>query len=258
MDNTCVITGATGAIGSHIARSLIVREVRDAGPGGPSLKIILACRNEAKASQLISELNESWIGDKKKRITVEYIHLDLESFKSVNAFVKEIADRHTGISILFNNAGTMPGEMRLTVDGYESSTQVNYLATRLLTQKLLPYVEEGGAIVFTTSLTRHFTRLCQNWEERSRLNHNRFITYGRSKRMITAYAMRLSRQLAERRIRVNCSDPWIVDSQMIRLGIPWIDRLSDRYFRPLIHHPEQGAETALRAAFSPLTGKIFS
>lgn len=257
MNHTYIVTGATGGIGTALTRAIISHEIAENNSKDQPCHLIVACRNEAKSCQLISELYSRNIKDYKDSIKVEYMHLDLESFASVNAFAQEIGQRGIRITTLFNNAGTMPAKMRLTVDGYESASQVNYLATRMLTDKLLPYIENGGSIVFTTSLTRHITRLHQNWEERSRLHHNRFVTYGRSKRMITAYAEKLARQLAPRRIRVNCSDPLATDTDMITLGIPWLDRLSDHIFRPFIQNSAQAAENALKAALSPMTGKIF-
>lgn len=248
---TYIVTGATGGIGAAIVRLLISRAESEKHPA----EIILACRNRQKAENLISALAAQ---QQCEYAQLRFIPLDLQSFESVRQLVATIESENIKISTLFNNAGTMPGKMNLTVDGHESATQVNYIATRMLTEGLINSISDGGSIVFTTSMTRHITRIHPDWDERSIKHHSRFITYGRSKRLITAYAMQLAKQLAARSIRVNCSDPWIVDSSMITLGIGWVDALSNKFFRPLIHKPEQGAATALRAAFSPVSGKIFS
>lgn len=251
MDTTYIVTGATGGIGEAIVRLLINRAESERHPA----EIILACRNSQKAENLISALTAQL---QCNYAQLRFLPLDLESFDVVRQFVATIDKENIKISTLFNNAGTMPGKMYLTVDGHESATQVNYIATRMLTESLIKNMSDGGSIVFTTSLTRHFTRIHPDWEKRAIKHHSRFITYGRSKRLITDYAMKLAQRLAGRSIRVNCSDPWIVDSSMITLGIGWIDALSDKLFRPLIHKPEQGAATAIKAAFSPVSGKIFS
>lgn len=249
--STFIVTGATGVIGEAIVRLLINRAESDKHDTG----IILACRNSEKAAKLISTLTNERVGH---HIKLRFIALDLESFDSVRQFADIIRKEDIRITTLFNNAGTMPGKMQLTIDGHESATQVNYLATRMLTELLIDNIKEGGSVVFTTSLTRYFTRLHADWDKRSINHHSRFITYGRSKRLITEYAMQLSKRLAAKSIRINCSDPWIVDSSMITLGINWIDRLSDKLFRPLIHKPEQGAATAIKAALAPVTGKVFT
>jgi len=186
------------------------------------------------------------------------MQLDLESFDSVINFVMSIRERDMAVDTIFNNAGTMPGTMKLTADGYESATQTNFLSTALLTQMLLPRIINGGAIVFTTSMTRHIAKLRTDWKQHAITHHNRFTTYGRSKLMLTHYALDLAHELAPRGIRVNCSDPGIVDSGIITLGNRVIDMLSDKFFRPLISTPAQGAAPALNAAGTQLTGQIFT
>lgn len=237
-----IVTGATGGIGKAITESLIA--------GGAAV-VILACRNTAKAQSLISSLDS---GDTK----LEALQLDLESFDSVKRFAATVAERGYTVDGLFNNAGTMPGEMRLTADGYESATQTNFLSTALLTRLLLPVIADGGGIVFTTSMTRRIARVRADWRERAVTHHHRFTTYGRSKLMLTHFALDLSRELAPRKIRVNCSDPGIVDSAIITMGNCVIDYLSDRIFRPVISTPAQGAAPALAAMSGHETGCIYT
>lgn len=237
-----IVTGATGGIGKAIVRGLVARG---------AATIILACRNEAKAEAMAAEID---FGATRP----EVMKLDLESLESVREFAGAVMDKGYVIDCLFNNAGTMPGQMKLTVDGLESATQTNYVATVLLTRQLLPAIADEGAIVFTTSMTRHIARMRDDWRERAITHHHRFTTYGRSKLMVTRFAGGLAAELAPRRIRVNCSDPGIVDSAIITMGNRVIDALSDRLFRPLIATPEQGAAPALAAMESPLTGHIFT
>ena len=123
---------------------------------------------------------------------------------------------------------------------------------------LLPLMDEGSAVVFTTSMTRHIVRRRADWQQRAIEHHGRFTTYGRSKLMLTDFARSLARELAPRGIRVNCSDPGIVDSGIITMGNPFVDRLADIFFRPIIHSPARGARGAIRAALdSDATGRIF-
>lgn len=240
--DTYIVTGATGGIGKALVKELVNRNVA---------RVILACRNTALASQLIADYN----GADTKLLT---IHLDLESFDSVIAFADEVKSRGYMVKALLNNAGTMPGEVRITSDGYESATQTNFLSTMLLTELLLPTLRDGSAIVFTTSMTRRIAAFHENWDVLSKRHHNRFVTYGRSKKMLTAYAALLSDRLRNKGNRVNCSDPWIVDSGIINMGNRIIDNLSSRLFRPLIYTPAQGASSAIAAMDSELTGTIFS
>lgn len=239
---TYIVTGATGGIGKAIVKGLTERG---------AARVILACRNIAKARQLIESLQPGMT-------ELTAMEVDLESLESVRRFAKAVAASGLSIDGLFNNAGTMPGGMSLTADGYESATQTNFLATGLLTRLLLPCMADDGAIVFTTSMTRRIARLRDDWRERAVSHHHRFTTYGRSKLMLTHFALDLSGELRHRHIRVNCSDPGIVDSAIITMDNKVIDYLSDRLFRPVISTPEQGAAPALAAMESRLTGHIFT
>jgi NAD(P)-dependent dehydrogenase (short-subunit alcohol dehydrogenase family) len=184
--------------------------------------------------------------------------LDLESFGSVSRFVEEISRRGYAIRSLINNAGTMPGKVSVTGNGYESATQTNFLSTGLLTELLLPMLGNGSSIVFTTSMTRHIVELREDWEVASREHHGRFTTYGRSKLMLTHYAIDLALRLDNRGITVNCSDPGIVNSGIITMGNSIIDKLSDLFFRPFISQPKHGATAALNAAIYAKSGMIFT
>lgn len=242
IEGTCIVTGATGGIGRAITEGLLERGVK---------RVILACRNEDKCRRMIESMGE-------RRDALEFMRLDLESFASVRRFAESCALRGMTVAALFNNAGTMPGGVKMTEDGFESATQTNFLSTGLLTELLLPLMPRHASIVFTTSMTRRIVNLCEDWRQRSVERHGRFTTYGRSKLMLTHYALDLSLRLAKQEITVNCSDPGVVDSAIITMGNPIVDKLSDMIVRPLISTPEEGAAPALEAAETTLTGRIFT
>lgn len=244
MDNkdTYIITGATGGIGKSLVSDLVDRNVD---------RVILACRNVGKAQNVIFTHNNT-VTD------LIAMPLDLESFSSVREFAKLVKNEGFRIKGIIHNAGTMPGELRITEDGYESATQTNFLSPVLLTELLLPAIVKGGSIVFTTSITRKIARFRENWNELSKCHHNRFVTYGRSKKMLTAYAYMLAEKLLRNDISVNCSDPWIVNTNIITLGNKVIDSLSDVFVRPMIYTSSQGAASAIKALDSESTKMIFT
>lgn len=242
--DTYIVTGATGGIGRAIVEALIAAKAP---------RIVLACRNTGRADSLVKQLSAA---DTK----LETMQLDLMDTTSVERFAKRINTQSAQhpVKALFNNAGIMPGKVSLSPDGNESATQTNFISTRHLTELLLPAMPPGSAIIFTTSMTRRIARFRRDWATIAITRHNRFVTYGRSKKMITAYALELSRRLSTRNIRVNCSDPGIVDSAIITLGHPLVDHLSNLLFRPLIYTPAQGAIPALAALRSTQTARIFT
>lgn len=240
-----IVTGATGGIGKAIVEELCDRlEVET---------VILACRNVEKASLLAAGM-KAVCPDKE----ILAMPLDLESFASVKAFARDIIVRGWTVKALIHNAGTMPSDVRVTDDGFESATQTNFMSPVLLTELLADRLCPGGSVVFTTSMTRRIARFSPGWRSLSINRHNRFVTYGRSKKMLTAYALMLSERLHEAGVRVNCSDPWIVDTGMITMGNRFVDWLSRVLFRPLVYTPRQGAESAIAALDTKSTARIFT
>ncbi len=240
-----IVTGATGGIGKAILTGLCRSPEK--------ITVVLACRNVAKAGLLASELMGKY-ADKD----IHVIKLDLESFASVRDFAGKITAGGYRIKGLIHNAGTMPGKLCVTDDGFESATQTNFLSPMLLTELITGQLMPGASVVFTTSMTRKIARFTPDWANKSVVRYNRFVTYGRSKKMLTAYALMLSERLRSAGIKVNCSDPWIVNTGIITMGNKVIDCLSSKLFRPMIYTPEQGAASALLALESSLTAKIFT
>lgn len=240
--STHIVTGATGGIGGAIVDALVSRGLEH---------VTLACRCEEKTRTLVER-------HKDAATRLEFVPLDLMSLASVEAFADTLAEKGYIIDTLYNNAGTMPGRKIISEDGYESATQTNFLAPALLTTRLLPLMGHGSRIVFTTSLTRRIVWLHDDWRQRSEHHHSRFVTYGRSKLMLTYWAAQLAESLKPRGILVNCADPGAVNTRMTVMGNAVVDRLADWVARPLFSRPDQGAEPALMAGQTPLTGRIFT
>lgn len=236
-----IVTGATGAIGKEIARGI-------AAKGDTP---ILACRNRRKADMLADEIRQDY------GIDAPIMIVDLADADSV----REAAAGFEGTCIagIVNNAGVMNATLKLDADGHEDTVNVNYRNTRLLSELLIPHIEPGGCIVFTTSATRKwFPGQSLDKESAGPFGrYNRMWVYARSKKLVTRYARELEKPLSERGIRVNCADPGVVDSPMLTMH-SWYDRLTDLLFRPLCLSPRAGASAALRALYSPHSGRIFS
>lgn len=238
MEMRVVLTGATGAIGREIAAQLARRRC----------SLILACRSREKALSLAGELRE------KYGVEVSHLPLDLTDSGSVKAAAESL--RGVSIDAMIHNAGVMNPSFRKGNDGHEETLTVNYHNTKLLCELLLPAMNDGGAVVFTTSATRNWfpaQKICDDIPEPS---FSRMKAYALSKKLLTLYAKNLSSRLKDSGIRVNCSDPGVVDTPMLSMG-KWYDRLTDIFFRPFCFSPSMAARTAVKAMLSNHTGYIF-
>lgn len=95
-------------------------------------RVILACRNERKAIDVVRKIKEQTNND-----NVVYKIMDLASFKSVRLFATNIKATEKRLDILVNNAGVGALPNELTEDGLPPAMQINYLSHFLLTILLL-------------------------------------------------------------------------------------------------------------------------
>lgn len=135
---TIIITGANSGLGFETAKKIA---------NNKEYEIILACRNLKKGKEakdeIVAETNN-------KNINV--MEIDTSSLKSVRNFVEEFKKLNKKIYGLINNAGiSSMGHDGLSVDGIEVVCATNYLGHFLLTNLLLPYMENKAKIFNVTS-----------------------------------------------------------------------------------------------------------
>ena len=240
-----IITGANGSIGQAITEAI-------AAQGQP---VIMACRNLVKSQPVQQQLIE-----KTGNTDITLLPLDLASFASIIHFAERLSQDSVVIQTLVNNAGVMNQYYSQTTDGFESTIGVNYIGTVLLTRMLLPLMHPGSRIVTTTSLTRYSGKIDETFFAGSPHHYKRFEAYSKSKLALTLYTALLAQELLPRGIWVNAADPGVVDTDMITMH-SWVDPLANRFFRPFISTPQEGAVGAVFAATSPeaygVTGEIF-
>lgn len=226
--NPVIITGATGSMGAVAVKNLASR-------GCP---VIMACRNLQKAESVRDNILAGI-----PSATLEIMHLDLDSRKSVNEFAESLAGRR--LSGLFNNAGVISRSFSLTEDGLEHTLAVNFVNPALLSMRLLPLFEDGAHVVNMVSLTTKLTKLGPDWADPdSALPYSRLRVYSKSKLAFLLFSIAFARRNPH--LIVNVSDPGVVDSNMITMG-KWFDPIADALFRPFISSPEKGASPALHA-----------
>ena len=247
MSKVAIITGADGGMGQEH-----VKAVSKAG-----YEVVMACRNPQKAWPICKELIA-----KTHNTNIRVMKLDLSSFASIYAFVEEIRKQFDHVDLLLNNAGRLCHQLEVTADGVEMTVGVNYLGHYLLTRQLLPLIPPGSRIVNMVSLTIRYGKVDHDiFTPVPAQKFNRFTAYSDSKLALLYFTLDLAEELKDKNILVNCADPGIVSTNIIRQGNIVVDKMCDWFFRPIIYKPAKGASTMIHLALSPdvtCTGKCFA
>ncbi|KAJ6580900.1 NAD(P)-binding protein [Mycena capillaripes] len=121
---TVIVLGANTGIGFEAAKHF--------GTMNPG-RLILACRSQSKGQAAVDKLKAE-TGYSKAELWI----VDLADFESVKQFADKFEREGGRLDILVANAAVGSFKYAATKDGWESSLQVNHLATSLLALLLLP------------------------------------------------------------------------------------------------------------------------
>ena len=134
-----IVTGANAGLGLETARVLGLRGAR----------VILACRNEARATTALEGLGAT--GEAER---FEFQHLDLSALSSVHTFAERFRSKSDRLDLLINNAGVMIPPFSRTAEGFELQFGVNYLGHFALTGLLFDLLAAtpGGRVVTLSSM----------------------------------------------------------------------------------------------------------
>lgn len=125
---TIIVTGANIGLGKETARHLA-----DMKPA----RLILAVRNTQKGQDAADDIKAT-----SGCLNVEVWELDLGNFSSVKAFAKRVNSDLQRLDVLIENAGIATDKWEQTSDGYESTLQVNVIATTMLALLCMPKLRE--------------------------------------------------------------------------------------------------------------------
>ena len=154
----------------------------------------------------------------------EFIETDMSNPISIDSAIEQItAEGSPNVDVLFNNAGvaaTMPAETVM---------RVNILGLKRLTERLMPNMAEGGAIVNTASVAgarwpEHLIEInallaIDSWDEGAAwvADHESLIADGYffSKECVQVYTMQLAKIATVHGLRVNSVCPSPVDTPLL-------------------------------------------
>jgi NAD(P)-dependent dehydrogenase (short-subunit alcohol dehydrogenase family) len=241
MKKIAIITGADGGMGREITKA-----VAKAG-----YLTVMACYPSNKTKLICNEIICKTKGE------VIYADLDLANVDSIDRFVFMIKEKFNQVDLLINNAGTLYPKNK-TLDGkWDYTTMVNYFGHYVLTNKLLPLLNESARVVNICSLTYRYGKIYPQMFECGRNSWVQQVrNYSNSKLALLYFTLDLADRLKEKNIAVNCSDPGIVGTKIVAMNNWLFDKFCTVFVRPFMKSPKNGAKTAIYLALNEEMGKI--
>jgi NAD(P)-dependent dehydrogenase (short-subunit alcohol dehydrogenase family) len=247
-NRVCLVTGANRGLGKATALGLARQGATVVMLGRDAHRIALATDDVRRASG---------------NPDVSYLVADLGSLASVRKAADDVARRFTAIHVLVNNAGVNLARRVISPDGFEMTLVVNHLGPFLLTNLLLPLLRAGAPsrIVNVTSWFERFGGIDFDDIRGTRRPYRPLRAYYQSKLANVLFTYELAERLAGTGITVNCVDPGLAATDLLRDRIWWSPRWLQPLWRKLLLSPERGARAAIYGASAPelteVTGRCF-
>jgi len=244
-ENTIIITGSNRGIGYEVATEL----------AKTNCNIILACRNDSEAKKAKERIIQ--ISNNRNVYT---LNLDLSSFSSIRKFCEGFSRKFPKLDVLINNAGVFTMNKEVTEDGLELTMGINYFATFLLTNLLIPYLEksEDGRIINVVSDAFKKGKIDIDAIEKSQTTGMK--AYSASKFALVQFTAYLAKKLEDKNLKVNAVHPGHVYSGIWNFK-KWYSPIFRLFSRVFMSNVEEGAKPILHLVLSDeikkKTGKYF-
>jgi 3-oxoacyl-[acyl-carrier protein] reductase len=185
-DKVVLLTGATGSLGSAIAKKLSLAGAR----------IALSATNEDKLNSLLETLG------KENAI----YKCDLSDFSNIDALSENVLQDFGKIDVLINNAGIKKDDLLIRMKDQDWLDVLNinlnsvYKLTKNVTKQM--FKQRSGKIVSISSVVGFTGNPGQT-------------NYVSTKSALVGFTKSLAIEVATRGINVNCVAPGMIDSDMI-------------------------------------------
>lgn len=172
MNKTILITGSTDGIGLDTAKRMLKEGHR----------VLIHGRNPDKLQATLDALNAAGF-----RPQIDGFQADLSKLADIARLAREVADRHTQLDVLINNAGIFKTPETTASNGVDIRFMVNTIAPWVLTRLLLPLLAADGKIVNLSSAAQAPVNLDALTGQES--IDDDFQAYAQSKLALTMWSM---------------------------------------------------------------------
>ena len=244
----CIVTGANSGIGK--ATSLGLAQM--------GATVVMVCHDRTKGEEAQNEIKTKSGND-----AINLLLAELSSQDSIRQLVENFQQHYTQLHVLVNNAGGVNLSRRDTVDGFEMTFAVNYLAPFLLTNLLLDKLKASApARIVNVSSESHESGYIKMDDLQLEKKYRLMRAYGQSKLALVLFTYELARRLQGTGVTANCLHPGFVATNIGQSGVGRVGRsIVKLIFSSLGISPEEGAKTSIYLASSldieGVTGKYF-
>ena len=190
-NKNCLITGATGGLGSHLAKILLEH----------NCNIFLTSKSKLKLQQLQNKLEKT----NKNNCKIIYQYGDLTKISDIKKIIKNVRKKFKTIDIVINNAGLFLSKpiSKSKIDEFQNIFDVNVRAPFLFSKEFSPDMKKKkwGRIINIGSSSSY-----QGFSEGS--------IYCASKHALLGLSRSLFAELKEDKIRTFCISPGSIKTDM--------------------------------------------
>lgn len=236
-----VVTGASSGIGAAAARSYADRGAH----------VIVVGRDAGKTALVAGAIGS------------DHRTADFAQLRDVSQLGADLLNSIDRIDVLVNNVGAMFERNELTVDGFERTFQVNYLAPFLLTSILRVMLEDSGSdvrVVNTGSSQAIGVELDIDASARGSAPFSKIGSYGAAKLALTYFTERFDRTTPDN-LTATIAHPGFVATAIVRDNPAQLAAIRDGRVPDSILTPEQGAgplvSLGVTRSTAELHGKYF-
>ena len=246
--NVAVVTGATGGIGKEIARGLA-----QAG-----MTVVIGARSIERGETAATEIAASSNGAPAPVV----MQVDTADLASIRAFASAVSARFAEISVLVNNAGAWFTDRRVSRDGIELTFATNVLGPHLLTELLLPRLQDASQARVVNLVSSFAGSYDASDLQSTRKRYDGGKAYAQSKQALQMLTWGLAARTLGSGVTANCAEPGFVRTDLNRHATGFRTTMINISARLFGVTPAKGADTPLWVATAPelaaVSGKCFA
>lgn len=230
-----LITGSTDGLGLETSKQLIQK----------GHTVLLHGRSKKKLSDTFQQLKEF----QQSNDQIETYRADFSKLEEVANMAKQIAEKHSQIDVLINNAGVFKTSTTKTESGLDVRFVVNTIAPYLLTKQLIPIIPSSTGRIVNLSSAAQAPVNFESWSDVTK-NYSDFDAYAQSKLAIIMWSNHLAATQKESPMIVSLNPASLLGTKMVREG-----------FGQAGHDMGIGVDIMVRAAlsdeFADASGKYY-